>query len=89
MTERIRGRTRATRNRRILAACPVCYICGGDIDLTLKWPDKMSGVIDHEAPIIRGGTEHRSNLRPAHAYCNRQKADKDHAPIVRRSRSLD
>lgn len=88
MTKRIVGRPRMRRNARILRDCPVCWICGQDIDLTLTWPDPMSGVIDHATAIARTGTEHRDNLRPAHNLCNGRKADKDYAPIVRRSGSL-
>ena len=87
MTTRIRGRARAERNRRILKDSDICHICG----------EPGADGIDHVIPLARGGTEHRSNLKPAHhnvpnsegRYCNREKSDKEFAPIVRRSGSLD
>lgn len=50
-----------------------CGICGDDIDLALKWPDKASLSIDHIIPLALGGTNRESNLQPAHAGCNIQK----------------
>jgi len=87
MTERIRGRARAERNARILRASDVCHICG----------EHGADGVDHVVPLIKGGTEHPSNLRPAHTNvpnsrgkrCNLIKGDRDFAPIVRRSGSLD
>lgn len=78
--ERITGRQRTERNRRLLAQNDVCYICGK--------PGADS--IDHVIPLAKGGRDVISNLRPAHQNpCNRAKSDKDHAPgIIRRSGSL-
>jgi 5-methylcytosine-specific restriction endonuclease McrA len=86
MTKRIEGRIRATRNARILKASSVCWICG----------EPGADGVDHVIPLARGGTEHPSNLRPAHhkipnsqgRRCNLEKGTKDYAPIVRRSGSL-
>jgi 5-methylcytosine-specific restriction endonuclease McrA len=95
MTTRIRGRRRQERNHRILKTCPVCHICGHDIDLTIPYLDPVTnkvnpwaGTVDHVTALNNGGTEHHTNHAPAHARCNRAKSDKDHAPIVRRSGSL-
>lgn len=89
---RISGRKRQDRNRRILAASDVCHICG----------HPGSDAVDHVVPLNpraggQVGTEDPSNLRPAHhdvdcatcgRRCNREKSNKDWAPIIRRSSSL-
>lgn len=92
MTERMGGRKRQARNARILAASDVCHICGhGGAD-----------AVDHVVPLHpraggMQGTEDAANLRPAHhdtscptcgRKCNREKANKAWAPIIRRSGSL-
>lgn len=54
-----------------------CGICGQPVDKRLKYPDPMSGVVDHIIPINKGG--HPSaieNLQLAHSTCNRAKSDK-------------
>lgn len=73
----------------MLRTSPTCHICGQPIDLALRAPHPMSGVIDHVTPLARGGTDDRTNKAPAHRTCNRAKSDKPYAPIVRRSGSLD
>jgi 5-methylcytosine-specific restriction endonuclease McrA len=82
VTDRITGRRRQERNRRILAASDICHICGN--------PGADS--VDHVIPLARGGTEHAHNLAPAHhdvpPFCNRVKGAREYAPILRRSRSL-
>jgi 5-methylcytosine-specific restriction endonuclease McrA len=85
---RMSGRKRQARNQRILAASNVCHICG----------HPAADAIDHVIALARGGTEDDTNLAPAHhdvpcptcgKRCNREKADKAWAPIIRRSPSLD
>lgn len=78
--KRISGRIWQRIRRQVLATSDICWICGK--------PGADS--VDHKIPLARGGTNHRSNLAPAHMFpCNRSKSDRDHAPIVRRSGSLD
>jgi 5-methylcytosine-specific restriction endonuclease McrA len=87
VTKRITGRKRAERNARILAASDICHICG----------EPGADGVDHVIALNRGGTEDPSNLRPAHHHnrnskgqrCNMIKGDRDYAPIIRRSGSLD
>lgn len=81
--KRMSGRKRQERNRRILAACDVCHICG----------DGGADSVDHVVPLARGGSDtDPTNLRPAHhdvpPFCNRIKGAKDYAPIIRHSGSL-
>lgn len=86
MTQRITGWARRERNRRILAESDICHICG----------EPGADSIDHIVALARGGTEHRSNLAPAHHYrpnsqgikCNMAKAARAYAPVVRRSGAL-
>lgn len=75
-----RDRDYRNKRARILRASDVCWICG------LPGADS----VDHVVPLDRGGTNDPSNLRPAHMHpCNRAKGTKAHAPVVRRSSSLD
>ena len=85
--KRISGSTRQRINRTILAASDVCHICG----------HPGSDAVDHVIPLARGGTEDRSNKRPAHHdvecatcghRCNREKGVRLIAPVLKRSSSL-
>lgn len=70
---------RQTRAR-ILKHNDTCWICGK--------PGADS--VDHVIPRSQGGTDEPTNLRPAHMHpCNRAKSDRDVAPILRRSRTLN
>lgn len=79
------GSTRAWRQLRdrILRESDICHICG----------QPGADAVDHIIPVTRGGTNHPTNLRPAHhnvqPKCNRVKGNKNHAPIIRRSGSLN
>lgn len=54
-----------------------CAICGKPVDKSLKFPDPMSGTIDHIIPVDKGGhLSDRSNLQLAHFRCNRNKSNK-------------
>lgn len=88
MTKRMTGRPKQRRNQAMLKASDVCWLCG----------HPGSDSIDHKVPIVRGGTEHPSNLAPAHhthpcptcgIKCNRVKSDNMVAPIIRRSGALN
>lgn len=86
--KRMSGSKRQSRNRRILSASDVCHICG----------HPGSDSIDNVKALARGGSDvDPANLKPAHHdvpcptcghRCNREKGDKDWAPIIRRSSSL-
>jgi 5-methylcytosine-specific restriction endonuclease McrA len=79
-----RDRDRA-RIRRTQAAC---HICGDAIDYTLPYLDPGEFVVDHLIPLDKGGPDTIANKAAAHRACNRAKSNKEHAPIVRRSSSL-
>lgn len=49
----------------------VCWLCGTPIDATLQAPDDPRGPsVDHVVPLVLGGSDDLSNLRPAHFSCN-------------------
>lgn len=54
--------------------------CGNVIDLTLKWPDPMSGTADHIIPVADLAwddplTYAQENLQSMHLLCNQRKGD--------------
>lgn len=48
----------------------VCWICGCDIDPTIKAPHRMAGSADHVVSMKHGGSHELDNLRAAHISCN-------------------
>ena len=86
MTGRRNTRAIRARNRRILAASDICWLCG----------HAGADAVDHKAPVaLRPDLEHDpTNLAPAHHFepcptcgikCNRVKSDKPIAPVMRRT----
>lgn len=80
-------RMQALRDAR-LRINDTCHICG----------HPGSDVLDHIVPLARGGSDDPANLAPAHhntecpdcgRRCNREKGAKNHAPIIRRSGTLN
>ena len=57
------------RARLLRAPVLTCWICGEEIDKTLKFPDPMSFSADHLDPVARGG-RNDGTLLPAHLRCN-------------------
>ena len=54
----------------------VCGICGEEVDLTLRIPNRMRASVDHIMPRSRGGTNDPMNLQLAHLQCNAVKSDR-------------
>lgn len=53
---------------------PRCHLCGGAIDLTLRYPHPMSYEVDHLVPVSLGGPMYDpSTCRPAHRRHNGQR----------------
>jgi len=48
----------------------VCHVCGGDVDMTLPFNDRMAPTRDHIVPRHLGGGHDPSNLKLAHRGCN-------------------
>lgn len=89
MVYRSNSRAIQAQHKRILSASPICHICAQPIDLTIKNPDPMAGVVDHVIALARGGLDIPSNKRPAHRRCNRDKSDKEYGRVIKRSGSLN
>lgn len=54
----------------------ICNICKEPIDRQLRLPNIMAATVEHVIPLCQGGTHTWENVRPAHAVCNFDKADK-------------
>jgi 5-methylcytosine-specific restriction endonuclease McrA len=53
---------------RLIAAHPYCHLCGQPFTDPTDPP-----VLDHVTPRARGGSDHETNLKPAHRSCNGKK----------------
>lgn len=51
----------------------VCWICEQDVDMGLKFPNKMSKSLDHVIPLSNGGWHAMGNVALAHLGCNNSK----------------
>lgn len=94
--KRMSGGARQARNRRILATKgDVCYICGHPGSDSIDHVKPLAPAKHDPAELARRDND-PDNLEPAHfkpcptcgKECNRAKGTKDHAPIIRRSSSL-
>ena len=54
----------------------VCHICSGQIDQSLKYPNRYSLSVDHVIPLSKGGTHGYDNCKSSHWICNVLKSDK-------------
>lgn len=43
-----------------------CWLCGGAVDMGLKFPHRESASVDHVVPLSLGGDDTRPNVRLAH-----------------------
>ena len=66
-----------------------CHICGKPIDYTLPYLHPQSFVVDHVVPLAKDGPDTLANKKAAHRDCNSKKRARDHAPIIRRSSTLE
>lgn len=53
-----------------------CHLCGGAIPHDAKWPDVLSGQVDHIVPLAKGGDHSWANVAAAHFGCNAGKRDR-------------
>lgn len=56
----------------------VCYLCGGEVDMSLPWGNDRSPSMDHKWPLnVPGGPgDVLSNMWVTHAVCNIRKGDR-------------
>lgn len=47
-----------------------CFVCGEDIDFTLRDPDPMAPTVEHIFPRYLGGGSSRQNTSVSHKICN-------------------
>lgn len=66
-------------------ADPICWICHGEIDLTLDYRHKMSWTADHEKPLSKGG-KLLGKMHPAHRSCNSSRGVGERIVIPKPSR---
>lgn len=80
-SSRMRDRGEYRRNKEAIKARrpDVCALCNGkegpllyeeDIDGSRWYLHPLAFTVDHIIPLIEGGTNALSNLRPAHRRCN-------------------
>lgn len=55
-----------------------CYLCGGEVDMSLAWGNDRSPAMDHLWPLnVPGGPgDVLNNMRVTHAVCNIRKGDR-------------
>lgn len=66
------NRWRITRQRKARGH-PPCHICHEAIDYTDRNRGPLSYELDHVIEVADGGTDHDSNLAPAHRQCHLKK----------------
>lgn len=53
----------------------ICYVCKGEINPRLRFPNYWAATVEHIIPLCKGGTHTWDNVAPAHAKCNFSKSD--------------
>lgn len=55
----------------------MCWLCGEEVDKTLKTPHPMSPEVHELIPVSRGGDPlDRKNCRLTHRRCNREQSNR-------------
>lgn len=65
----------------------VCHLCGEQIDRNARYPEPLSGVLDHVIARSRGGSDGEDNLKASHARCNSKKSHLDIDVFLQRAAS--
>jgi 5-methylcytosine-specific restriction endonuclease McrA len=73
-TNAIRDRARKRVAAQVQAGAP-CVFCMRPIDLSIRYPDSDSFIVDHAVPTSHGGRDDYDLLRPSHNKCNRQRSN--------------
>ena len=86
-----RTNTRAIRerNRRILNASDICWLCGHPgsdaVDHKVAWVECVRQGIDPDVPTNLAPAHHKAPCATCGIKCNRVKSDKPIAPVMRRT----
>lgn len=76
------GRAYERLKAQVRAEEPTCWICGDEIDQTIKHPHPMSFQLDHIVEINEGGAVlDRDNVHASHARCNNLRSNKSAAAL--------
>lgn len=55
----------------------ICWLCGRDVDVTLRTPHPLSPEVHELIPVSKGGDPlDRNNCRLTHRRCNREQGDR-------------
>lgn len=54
----------------------ICYLCNGQVDMTVPRLSPNGATVDHIVPISRGGLDTLENIKLTHWKCNRAKGAK-------------
>ena len=56
-----------------------CWLCDGDVDPEVKYPNPASASVDHVIPVSCGGVHSFENVRLAHLGCNCSRGNREAA----------
>ena len=74
---RANGHRRDQLRAKVLAEENVCWLCGREVDKTIRTPDPMSPEVHELVPVSKGGDPlDRKNCRLTHRRCNRDQGDR-------------
>ena len=68
-----KGSERVNYSHVYLNSMGLCHICWGPVDANIKFPNPMSGTIDHVIALANGGEHSYENCMLAHNICNIKK----------------
>jgi 5-methylcytosine-specific restriction endonuclease McrA len=74
-----------TQRQAIIKASTHCALCGQPLVPDAPPRSRWSTVIDHDLARKHGGTNHPTNLQPAHLVCNTRKENMSRRTQTRRS----
>ena len=75
------GRPYRRAKAEVRATEGTCWLCGGAIDKSLRFPHPASFTVDHVHPVEMGGAQtDRANMRAAHLRCNQKRGLGRRAP---------
>jgi 5-methylcytosine-specific restriction endonuclease McrA len=74
---RANGHRRDQLRAKVLREEDACWLCGGEVDKTLKTPHPMSPEVHEVVPVSKGGDPlDRANCHLTHRRCNRDQGNR-------------